>query len=403
MLVLVTACQAIQPTMPSAAAKPTQVYFPQDQLTTPTPGRPFEQARLEGQVVVINGCLGLIAANSQPYIIVWPPEYTLRADGDQWQIRERATDALLATTGDIIALSGGYHPVVRAQWLAHDTLPAVCVEPFQDSDAFFIAGPWLEVIRSAQPGKPTAVTDALARRELQQWSSTSPDGAWVAEGLTAFPKVNDDNLYYTELRVKKGGGSVEWIPVALWSRFGLGYTMPRPLRWSPAGRYLYFTNAPVPDGCGLFVNAADLQRLDLVDGTIQEVLPFGATWSLAIAPDAQRAVYSNGDTLYLLDLATANYASIKVEGLEADAQWGNFIWSPDSQRVAFTIAYQPCMPPAWSHSLLLLDTDTLTVTTVLAKDPRRLTITEWVDAGNLALSDYDNKQWVLDLATGTIK
>ncbi len=261
----------------------------------------------------------------------------------------------------------------------------------------------LEVL--AKPGIDQPVpanAEALAGREVQQWSSASPDGAWVAEGLAAFAKGND-NIYYTELRVKKADGSVEWMPVAGWSRFGLGYTTPQPLRWSPDGRYLYFTNAPVPDGCGLFVNASDLQRLNLADGTIREVLPFGMTWVLAIAPNAEKVVYSQAGELYLLDLATSNYASIKVEGLETDAQWGNFVWSPDSQQVAFSIAYHPCMLPEWSHSLLLLDTQTLTITTVLAKDPRRLTIAEWVDADHLALSDYDGKTWLLDLTTGASK
>lgn len=268
----------------------------------------------------------------------------------------------------------------------------------------------LVLVTACQPIQPTednvvlhpTPTPDLVGMQTDTWSSTAPNGQWVAEGLVALPPAGADQ-YYTELRVKKVEESIEWTPVAAWSNFGLGYTTPQPLRWSPDGRYLYFTNAPVPDGCGLFVNASDLQRLDLADGTVREVLPFGMTWVLAIAPNAEKVVYSQAGELYLLDLATSNYASIKVAGLEENAQWGNFVWSPDSQQVAFTIAYQPCMPPAWSHSLLLLDTDTLTITTVLEKDPRRLTITEWVDANHLALSDYDGKAWLLDLATGTIK
>ncbi|MEZ4731103.1 MAG: DPP IV N-terminal domain-containing protein [Caldilineaceae bacterium] len=299
-------------------------------------------------------------------------------------------------TGDLLYLDDwGYNSPIWALPVASTNESAVAEPAVVVEDGLLV-----EVLAKAGIDQPIPADAAtLAGRELDRWSSASPDGAWVVEGLTAFPKGND-NIYYFEMRVKKADGSVEWMAVAEWSRFGLGYTTPQPLQWSSDGRYLYFTNAPVPDGCGLFVNASDLQRLDLADGTVREVLPFGTTWTLAIAPDAEKAVYSQQGKLYLLDLATANYASLTVAGLEADAQFGNFVWSPDSQRVAFTIAYHACMEPEWSHSLLLLDIHTLTITTVLEKDPRRLTIREWVDGDHLALSDYDGNRWLLDLTTG---
>ncbi|MFZ4662080.1 MAG: hypothetical protein ACOYNY_34030 [Caldilineaceae bacterium] len=243
---------------------------------------------------------------------------------------------------------------------------------------------------------------ALAGRELERWSSASPDGAWVVEGLAAFPK-GKDNIYYTEMRVKKSDGSAQWLTVAEWSRFGLGYTTPQPLRWSPDGRYLYFTNAPIPDGCGLFVNASDLQRLDLADGTVREVLPFGTTWALTVAPDAAKVVYSQGSELYILELATSNYASIKVEGLEAGAQWGNFVWSPDSQQVAFTIAYEPCLPSAWRQSIVVVDIRTRTTKTLIEKDKRLFVTQAWLDEDRLQVSDQDGKIWEVEVATGAIR
>lgn len=247
---------------------------------------------------------------------------------------------------------------------------------------------------------PAAPPD-LADGQTERWSASAPDGQWSAIGLVALPQPGG-NQYYTELRVKKADGSREWTPVAGWSNFGLGYTTPRPLHWSADGRYLYFTNAPVPDGCALFVNASDLQRLDLTDGSIHEVLPTNSTWSLAIAPDGKRVAYRKGDELYLLDLATANYAAIKPAGVESDATWGNFVWSPDSQKVAFTIAYQPCQPPAWSHSLVVVDPQTLMMTTVMEKDMRRLTIIAWEDTKQILLTDSEGKLWSLALETGAV-
>lgn len=256
-------------------------------------------------------------------------------------------------------------------------------------------------VEATAPVTETAAGDPLAGFDQQSWFSSSPDRVWQVEGLAALPKVSGER-YYTELRVKKADGSVEWMPVAEWSCFGLGYTTPQPLRWSPDGRYLYFTNTPVADGCGLFVNASDLQRLNLVDGTVTEILPSGVTWSLAVAPDGETVAYSKDDQLYIRNLFTEDYASVRVEGPESNAQWGNFVWSPDSQQLAFTIAYAPCQPPDWRHSIVVVDTQSMTMTTVLEKDPRRLTATTWIDTSQLMLIDQQQQQWALNVHTGTV-
>lgn len=265
-------------------------------------------------------------------------------------------------------------------------------------------------VAACQPIQPVATpvttplassTPDLTGMQTESWFSTAPDEQWTAIGLVALPQPGGDQ-YYTELRVKKADGNSEWAPVAGWSNFGLGYTTPRPLQWSPDGRYLYFTNAPVADGCALFVNASDLQRLDLTDGSVKAILPPNTTWSLALAPDGKTVAYQKGDELYLLDLETMNDSTIKVEKAEPNAQWGNFVWTPDSQKVAFTIAYQPCLPPEWSHSLLVMDTQSATLTTVIEKDPRRLSIVGWMDAQHLLLTDTERALWLLDMDAGAI-
>ena len=256
-------------------------------------------------------------------------------------------------------------------------------------------------VEATAPVTATATVDQLASFDQQPWTATSPDGVWQIEGLTALPKA-DGEQYYTEMRVKNTDGSIEWRPVATWSTFGLGYTTPQPLHWSPDGRYLYFTNAPVADGCGLFINASDLQRLDLANGEIQEVLPANTTWSLAIAPDGQTVAYSKTDEVVLLALDTGEVRSQKVVAAEASYQLGNFAWSPDSQQLAFTIAYAPCQPPAWSHSILSMDAQSLSTTTLLEPDQRRFTITEWAEATQLLLADAEKQPWVLDITSGAL-
>lgn len=259
----------------------------------------------------------------------------------------------------------------------------------------------VEVIYKAHPSGPIPPTaDDLAGMEVQTWSSASPDGVWQAEGLVAFPGTTG-TLYYTELRVKKADDSAEWLPVAEWNRLALGYTTPEPKHWSPDGRYLYFTNAPVPDGCALFVDASGLQRLDLQDGSLVEVLPPDSTWTLTVAPDGERVAYTQGDELYVLTLATGNYSATKLDMLEADAQWGRIVWAPDSQQLAFTVAYAPCQPPQWRQSIVLADVRTHTVKTLIEKDDRLLTTGQWLDADRIQLHDQEGKEWEMDVATGS--
>jgi hypothetical protein len=193
-----------------------------------------------------------------------------------------------------------------------------------------VDSPPAPVAATVSPLPPT-ITPDLAGLEQQPWSTTSPDGTWIVEGLTALPTQSGEQ-YYTEMRIRQVDGELSWMPVAGWQPFGLGYTTPRLVHWSTDGRYLYYTNAPHPDGCGLFVNASDLQRLDLTDGTVQEILPQNSTWVLEAAPDGTIA-YVDGTTLVLFDPKADMRQEIFLDFAQANVQLGNLVWSPDSQRL----------------------------------------------------------------------
>ncbi len=253
--------------------------------------------------------------------------------------------------------------------------------------------------RSANPATTMPAPD-LADRQTERWSSAAPDDGWTAEGIVALPKPGEDR-YYTELRVKRADGGTEWMPVATWSNFGLGYTTPRPLHWSRDGQYLYFTNAPVVEGCGLFVNASDLQRLDLADGNVDQLLPPNTTRSLTFAPDDQSIAYGEQELLYLLDPTTGDYATLALDMLGSNEQWGNFVWSPDSQQVVFTIADDPC-GANWQQSVVLVHTPSLTATVLVEPNERLFTAVAWPDPDHLQLRDRDNQFWQLDINTGEI-
>ncbi|MEZ4618012.1 MAG: hypothetical protein R2867_21225 [Caldilineaceae bacterium] len=247
---------------------------------------------------------------------------------------------------------------------------------------------------------PIATPD-LAGLDPLPWLDFSPDGTWTVAGLTAIPTQIGDQ-YYTEMRVSQVAGDLTWTPIAAWQPFGLGYTTPRIVHWSADGRYLYYTNAPHPDGCGLFVNASDLQRLDLTDGTVQELLPPNATWVLAAAPDGTIA-YIDQTTLVIYNPNDDTRREVILDFAQSNMQLGNLVWSPDSQQLVLTVAYDPCLLPDWRNALYTVDRQGYGLHMILPPDERRFQSTAWLDNNNLLLIDFDNQQWVLDVASGELQ
>jgi hypothetical protein len=85
--------------------------------------------------------------------------------------------------------------------------------------------------------------------EVYTTTSTSPNGLWVAENTTWFPKSGSlQNMYATHLVVQRTDGQQRWLAAELQDQLLLGYTTPQPLAWAKNGNALYFTHAPVPDG-----------------------------------------------------------------------------------------------------------------------------------------------------------
>ncbi len=247
----------------------------------------------------------------------------------------------------------------------------------------------------------------LSKMDVREWSSTSPDGTWVARGLAAFPKGGEGSRYYTRLTVARSDGSQEWTVVENWSELALGYTTPRPLRWSQDGRYLYFTNRPVPDGCAVFVNGSDLQRIDLTDGSVREIVPSVGLW-LSLSPDETTLAYVGyGDRgLVLRDLLTGRERQTQIEAAEEarDAHVGHVVWSPDGEVLMLTVAINACGPPEGrSHSLVRVDAETLSQTTVIVQDNRLFTTEAWPKADWVSLEDRDVKTWWLDPETGNLE
>jgi hypothetical protein len=240
----------------------------------------------------------------------------------------------------------------------------------------------------------------------EEWTSTSPDGAWVARGLAAFPEGGAGHRYYTQLTVARSDGSQEWTVIDAWSELALGYTIPQPLRWSSDERYFYYTDQPVPDGCAPFVNGSALQRVDLSDGDVTEVVPSLGLW-LALSPDETTLAYVGyGDRgLVLRDLASGRERQTPIEATEdaGDAHLGHVVWSPDGEVLMLTVAIDACGPHEdRRHAIVRVDAGTLSQTTVVPESDRLFITEAWPETDRVLLWDRDGETWWLNPETGDV-
>jgi hypothetical protein len=237
---------------------------------------------------------------------------------------------------------------------------------------------------------------------LEAWSSLSPDGWWVAEGQTLFPAEGGEQ-YYTGLKLGKLDGSVEWSVVDEWSALGLGYTVPQAVRWSADGSYFYYTNRPVPDGCAMFVNGSDLQRVDLTDGSVIEVAP-SVGLVLSLSPDETMLAYVGyGDKgLVLRDLASGEERPTQLARTD-NAAAGSIVWSPDGAALMLTVATNYCGPADQRmHSIVQIEVATGEPKTLIEDDAHLFTTVEWSQEGAVWLVDGEGQYWRLDPITGEV-
>lgn len=251
------------------------------------------------------------------------------------------------------------------------------------------------------PGTTPVVTVDAA--DGRTWSSTSPDGRWIAEGSMEGPFMEgDQEKYRVHLVVRRVDGQATWSVVDQVSNYGLGYTVPVPFHWSTDGQSLYVTNAPVPDGCALFVNGSDLQRVDLTSGTVTEVVPAVGS-SLALSPDETHLAYVGwgADTVLVVrSLDGADVARVPLAVGPDSAQAGNIVWSPDGQSVLVTIAYNPCVTDQWTQSIVRVDLAPVLQNILVDRDERLLETVSWSEPARAHLRDGAGKDYWLDTRTG---
>jgi hypothetical protein len=243
--------------------------------------------------------------------------------------------------------------------------------------------------------------------QLNMYQSASPDGQWIAEGLVATSRSEECcGEYYTRLSISSADGSTERQVVDEWRESGLGSTTPRPFHWSNDGRYFYYTNLGIPDGCpAFFYNGNDLYRVDLRDGITVQIIPSSGAW-LSISPDETTLAYvgyvSSGLILHDLDTGEERESSIDPS---INYIAGHILWSPNSTALVLTLALKPdpCSERwAESTSILLVDADTLGVKILIEADARLFITDEWPKPEVIVLKDKAGDIWSLNLFTGEL-
>jgi len=335
------------------------------------------------------------------YAGICPQVYVRDREGGQTYLVSRGWDGQPADaqSSDGVITPDGHHVAFISG--AGNLVPDV---PFSQNRHVFVTD--LSISTPDElPASPRAVptpTPVLEGMEEYTWSSVSPDGQWIVQGLAAFPKTGDD--YYTQLQVLRADGSIERTVVDEWSHLGLGYTTPRVFHWSQNGRYLYFTNEPVPNGCAVFVNGSDLWKIDLADGSVTQVVPHVGLW-LSLSPDETTLAYIGyGDRgLVLRDLTTSVEREVKLDpGQEYSA--GQITWSPDGKTIMLTLALRPCSKDwAAATSIVRVEVETLEQTTLIDQDSHLFTILEWPTVERVLVVDRDSDYWWMDTTTGHLQ
>lgn len=312
------------------------------------------------------------------------------------ELRDTASNFSWAPDGRWVAFQAGRAPAVGVYLLNTGTSGGLRGLADGTSPA------WRPIVGEPGPA-PTPDYRSAAAFSSHTSTSTSPDGLWVAEGLYAFPMVDGratGDRYYTRLVVARADGSAAWTVADEWLDWGLGYTMPQPFHWSRDGRYLYFTNRPVPDGCGYFVNGGDLQRVDLHNGRVTQVAPMLGFW-LALSPDERTLAAACGERLILRDLTTSAQREVALVPADVFAPLGKIVWAPDGSALVLAKANGACSPNT-THTILRVDVATLAVKTLVDADGRLLAPEAWPEPGRVLVVDKDKGRWWMDAENGAL-
>lgn len=181
-------------------------------------------------------------------------------------------------------------------------------------------------------------SSVLTELSIDKTRDFSPNGycQWerlLASSISEAAQRKYDSQFFTYVKVTC---EKEWVLVEEWKEQNLGYSIPELLGWSVDGKYVYFYDAVIPDGCqplGGFQQ--NLRQVELATGNIRS-MPLDWTGGMALTPDSTKLVYYEWENVEVgvYNLLSQEEQRMPFEMPEQMDYWyaGNFLWSPDGQR-----------------------------------------------------------------------
>jgi len=261
---------------------------------------------------------------------------------------------------------------------------------------------------SPSPGVPSQTGAAAEAQESPaplpaddqaSWTSTSPDGSWMAKGY--------DTFYSGELVAYAVDGSAEWwVRYDSWEPFGWFEGILRPVGWPYDRGSFMFRLVPSIDGFVPFMSGAWVNQLDLGNGVVTVVLPPAehGFYSFTLSPDGKQLVYvppgPRPKKLVLRDVANGRERSSILP--ERYIAAGGILWSPDGKYLLVSVA----TGGSWEdvlYSVIRVDVTTLQQMLLVKDFPQGLRSEEWLDENTVLLSDWEGNVHTLDIRDSTFR
>lgn len=243
---------------------------------------------------------------------------------------------------------------------------------------------------------------AIARPAFSRYSITttvapSPDGSATAVVVTAFPRSGPGDFY---VRVEANGPtSPQHIVLEEWSDWGLGYSIPAILGWSPDSRRVYIADKVVPDGCAPFDLLMHVRHVSIPYGS-PEAIEFDPSGPLSLSPNADEIGTIEGSHLAMYSLSGERIDATELSLAEADRA-GAIVWVQSGNKLAFVIHRNACNGEVTSD-ILVVDREGMRVESILSVPGQRVWTKRWLGDRMILLQSQGGDEMVLDTMTGQV-